>query len=95
MYLTLMNNPKFFIQRLSDSELRNLASEVRKERERRRKISQANNTWICGEGLEAVLQASIAQYTPVPGGRRQPVVASSEEFAEKLEKAILEKFGRD
>lgn len=52
-------NTKSFIRALSDSDLADFASEVRKERERRKKIKQANNTWICNDGLEKVLEASI------------------------------------
>jgi hypothetical protein len=73
--------------------------EALKEMRRRQKIADKNQAWQCGHGLVPCLEASIDKkpvvYKPVPGGRRQPVVESSGgEFAEKLEKAIEEKFGR-
>lgn len=52
-------NTRSFVRGLSDRDLKQLASEVHKEQRRRKKIEMANNTWICNEGLEVVLEASI------------------------------------
>ncbi len=54
-----MQNIKEFIKGLSDKELRDFASEVRKERDRRKKIHLSNAQWTCNDGLEAVLEASL------------------------------------
>ncbi len=86
-----------FIRGLDQNQLKFLESTVRKELARRKKISDKNIAWQCGHGLEACLEASITKpvvYKPVPGGRSQPVADSSGEFAEKLEQAIEERFGK-
>lgn len=44
---------------------------------------------------EIVLEAnSLEQYTPVPGGRRQSIATTDGGFRERLEQAILDRFGK-
>lgn len=54
-----MQNPTKFIRSMTDTELRDLESAVRKERRRRKKIVSKNDQWTCGEGLLTVLAASL------------------------------------
>lgn len=42
----------------------------------------------------AVAMRQITKYEPRPGGIHQPVLSTTGDFAEKLEKAIVDRFGR-
>ena len=52
------------IQKLSDQDLKQLESLVRAEVRRRKQIALANAGWTSGEGLEAVLEASVKLNQP-------------------------------